>query len=61
MKLSFRITSYNVCYTKLLRNKGNLIMHEVGITRSIVEICEETARRQGAKVVRSVTVEIGEP
>lgn len=35
-------------------------MHEVGITRGIVEICEETARRQEAKVVRSVTVEIGE-
>ena len=35
-------------------------MHEVGITRSIVEICEENARRQGVTVVRSVTVEIGE-
>ncbi|WP_432822621.1 hydrogenase maturation nickel metallochaperone HypA [Trichloromonas sp.] len=35
-------------------------MHEVGITRSIVEICEENARRQGATIIRSVTVEIGE-
>jgi hydrogenase nickel incorporation protein HypA/HybF len=35
-------------------------MHEVGITRSIVEICEENARRQGTTIIRSVTVEIGE-
>jgi len=35
-------------------------MHEVGITRSIVEICEENARRQGATIIRSVTVEIGD-
>ncbi len=35
-------------------------MHEVGITRSIVEICEENARKQGATVVHSITVEIGE-
>ncbi|MEJ2200014.1 MAG: hydrogenase maturation nickel metallochaperone HypA [Desulfuromonadaceae bacterium] len=35
-------------------------MHEVGITRSIIEICEDNARRHGARVVRSVTVEIGD-
>ena len=35
-------------------------MHEVAITLNIVEICEETARRQGATVIRSVTVELGE-
>lgn len=34
-------------------------MHEVGITRNIVEIAEEHARREGAAGVRSVTVEIG--
>jgi hydrogenase nickel incorporation protein HypA/HybF len=35
-------------------------LHEVGITRSIVEIAEQTARAQGASRVLSVTVEIGE-
>jgi hydrogenase nickel incorporation protein HypA/HybF len=35
-------------------------MHEVGITRSIVEICEENAQRQNATRILSVTVEIGE-
>lgn len=35
-------------------------MHEVAITQSIIDICEETARRQGATTVRGVTVEIGE-
>lgn len=35
-------------------------MHEVGITRSIVEIAERTAREQGADRVLSVTVAIGE-
>jgi hydrogenase nickel incorporation protein HypA/HybF len=35
-------------------------MHEVGITNSIIEICEDNARRHGAQVIRSVTVEIGE-
>ncbi|HXV21659.1 MAG TPA: hydrogenase maturation nickel metallochaperone HypA, partial [Desulfuromonadales bacterium] len=34
-------------------------MHEVGITRSIVEIAERTAREQGAARVLSVTVAIG--
>ncbi|PLX85226.1 MAG: hydrogenase maturation nickel metallochaperone HypA [Desulfuromonas sp.] len=34
-------------------------MHEVGITRSIVEIAERTAREEGAKKVLSVTVAIG--
>ena len=34
-------------------------MHEVGITRSIVEIAERTAHEQGAQRVLSVTVEIG--
>ncbi|BCR06577.1 putative hydrogenase nickel incorporation protein HypA [Desulfuromonas versatilis] len=34
-------------------------MHEVGITQSIVEIAERTARSGGAKRVLSVTVEIG--
>lgn len=34
-------------------------MHELGITRSIVEIAERTAASQGAKRVLSVTVEIG--
>jgi hydrogenase nickel incorporation protein HypA/HybF len=34
-------------------------MHEVGITRSIIEICEENAARQGARFIHSVTVEIG--
>jgi len=35
-------------------------LHEVGITRSIVEIAERTAREQGASRVLSVTVAIGE-
>lgn len=34
-------------------------MHEVSITRSIVEIAERTAREQGAARVISVTVAIG--
>ena len=34
-------------------------MHEVGITRSIVEIAERSAREQGAARVVSVTVQIG--
>ena len=34
-------------------------MHEVGITRSIVEIAERTAHEQGAARVLSVTVAIG--
>lgn len=36
------------------------IMHEVAITQNIIDICEKTARRQGATTVRSVTVAIGE-
>lgn len=35
-------------------------MHELGITRSIVDIAERTAREQGAERVLSVTVAIGE-
>ena len=34
-------------------------MHELGITQSIVEIAERTAREQGAQRVTRVTVEIG--
>lgn len=35
-------------------------MHELGITQSIVDIAEKTAREQHAQKVLSVTVEIGE-
>ena len=35
-------------------------MHELGITQSIVEIAEQTARGQHANKVLSVTIEIGE-
>ena len=35
-------------------------MHELGITQSIVEIAEKTARDEGAEKVLSVTIEIGE-
>lgn len=35
-------------------------MHELGITQSIVDIAERTAREQNAEKVLSVTVEIGE-
>ena len=34
-------------------------MHELGITQSIVEIAERTARQQQAMKVLSVTVELG--
>jgi len=34
-------------------------VHELGITRSIVEIAERTALQQGARRIHSVTVEIG--
>lgn len=34
-------------------------MHELGITRSIIEIAEEHAHRHGAQRIRSVTVLIG--
>lgn len=34
-------------------------MHELGITQSIIEIAERTARESGASRVVSVTVEIG--
>lgn len=34
-------------------------MHEVGITRSIIEIAEENARREDAERIASITVEIG--
>ena len=34
-------------------------MHELGITKSIVEIAEQAAKDQQASVIRSVTVEIG--
>lgn len=35
-------------------------MHELGITQSIVEIAEKTAREQNAERVLSVTIEIGD-
>ena len=35
-------------------------MHELGITQSIVEIAEKTAREQNATKVLSVTIEVGE-
>jgi hydrogenase nickel incorporation protein HypA/HybF len=35
-------------------------MHELGITQSIIEICEDNARRNKAQIIRSVTVDIGE-
>jgi hydrogenase nickel incorporation protein HypA/HybF len=34
-------------------------LHELGITQSIVEIAERTARAQGARRILSVTVQIG--
>ncbi len=34
-------------------------MHEVGITRNIIEIAEDHARRAGARKIRSLTVQIG--
>lgn len=34
-------------------------MHELGITQSIVDIADRTARENGGRKVRSVTVEIG--
>ena len=34
-------------------------MHELSLTRSLVEIAEDHARRAGAQVIRSVTVEVG--
>jgi len=34
-------------------------VHEVGITRSIVEIAEKHARAQGTPRVKTITVEIG--
>jgi hydrogenase nickel incorporation protein HypA/HybF len=34
-------------------------MHELGITRSIIDIAEEHASRHGARRVRSVTILIG--
>ena len=35
-------------------------MHELGITQSIVEIAERTARDQDARKVLSVTIEVGD-
>lgn len=35
-------------------------MHELGITRSIIEIAERSARREGARKVLSITVTIGD-
>jgi len=40
-------------------NEQELSLHELGITQSIVDIAERTAREQGASRVISVTVEIG--
>jgi hydrogenase nickel incorporation protein HypA/HybF len=34
-------------------------LHELGITQSIIDIAERTAREQGASRIISVTVEIG--
>lgn len=34
-------------------------MHELGLTQSLIEIAERTAREHGGQRVRSVTVEIG--
>ena len=34
-------------------------MHELGITQSIVEIAERTAKQQGVGKILSVTVEVG--
>lgn len=34
-------------------------MHELGLTQHLVEIAEDAARRNGAKRVRTVKVEIG--
>lgn len=34
-------------------------MHELGITQSIVEIAERTAKQQGVEKILSVTVEVG--
>ena len=35
-------------------------MHELSLTQSLVAIAEEHARRAGATVIRSITVEVGE-
>jgi hydrogenase nickel incorporation protein HypA/HybF len=35
-------------------------MHELGLTQHLVEIAAHAARENGARLVRSVTVEIGE-
>jgi len=34
-------------------------LHELGITQSIVEIAERAAKEQQAKIIHSVTVEVG--
>ena len=34
-------------------------MHELGITQSIIEIAERTAKQQNAAKIQSVTVEVG--
>ena len=43
------------------RNKTNWIkiLHELGLTQSLIEIAEEHARRENATVITSVTMEIG--
>ncbi|TLM66314.1 MAG: hydrogenase maturation nickel metallochaperone HypA [Deltaproteobacteria bacterium] len=35
-------------------------MHELSLTQSLVAIAEDHARRAGATVIRSITVEVGE-
>lgn len=35
-------------------------MHELSLTQSLVAIAEDNARRAGAKVIRSITLEVGE-
>ena len=41
-----RITSYNVCYTKLLRVDGRVILYADVMTDSLTAALEETNRRR---------------
>jgi hydrogenase nickel incorporation protein HypA/HybF len=36
-----------------------IFLHELGITQSIIEIAERTAKQQNAAKIQSVTVEVG--
>ncbi len=51
---------YSEIRRSLAASRETAIMHELGITQSIVDIAVRTALEQGATRVRSVTVEIGE-